>query len=62
MMDLKLCINIAQIVKEVKFAQRMVERNLKERDEAMNKLNELLIANGEHEMNLDEVLSVSLDD
>lgn len=62
MMDLKSCINIAQIVKEVKFAQRMVERNLKERDEAMNKLNELLIANGEHEMNLDEVLSVSLDD
>lgn len=62
MMDLKLCINIAQIVKEVKFAQRMVERNLKERDEAMNKLNELLIANGEHEMNLDEVLSVSLDE
>lgn len=62
MMDLKLCINIAESVKEVKFAQRMVERHLKERNEAMNKLNELLIANGEHEMDLAEILSISLDD
>lgn len=58
MTDVKLCVEVGKKVEDIKRTQRWVSDYMKDRDEALRELNTLLLANGEREVTLEEVLAI----
>ena len=58
MKNLKLCIKIGELVKNIKKEQDWINDYVSKRDQNLEKLNELLITNGGKKISLEDVLSI----
>ena len=58
MKNLKLCIKIGELVRNIKKEQDWINDYVNKRDQNLEKLNELLITNGGKKISLEDVLSI----
>lgn len=58
MKNLKLCIKIGELVRNIKKEQDWINDYVSKRDQNLEKLNELLITNGGKKISLEDVLSI----
>ena len=58
MKNLKLCIKIGELVKNIKKEQDWINDYISKRDQNLEKLNELLMTNGGKKISLEDVLSI----